>query len=51
MNGLANPTRKDAAHRNGTRDAMIDQQLDIPTRDGQTVTSITCRRNLASLAA
>jgi hypothetical protein len=30
---------------------MIDQQLDIPTGDGQTTTSITCRRNLAGLAA
>src|ERR1700756_5159569 len=49
MNGLANPTYQDTAHRNGTRDAMIDQQLNIPTGDGQTTTSITRRRNLAGL--
>jgi hypothetical protein len=51
MNGLANPTHKDTAHRNGIRDAMIDQQLDIPTRKGQTTTFITYRRSLARTAA
>jgi len=30
---------------------MIDQQLDIPIRDGQTTTFITSRQNPASLAA
>ncbi len=30
---------------------MIDQQLDIPTRDARATTFIICSRNLESLAA
>jgi hypothetical protein len=43
--------RESRIHRDDTRDFMIDQQLDIPTRDGQTTTFATYRRNLASPAA
>jgi hypothetical protein len=46
MTGSANPGYTETT----PRDFMIDQQLDIPTRDGQTTTFATYRRNLASPA-
>ena len=43
--------RESKMHRDNIRNVMIDQQLDIPTTDGQTTAFAIRRRSLASLAA